>query len=177
VALCWVLHLVGDVHQPLHCAALYSADYQEGDAGGNLFGLKVDGRARVLHAYWDDLLGEVPGPYDDTPRRAAKVYDLAVRAAESLRDPKYSRDSLKDQLAEDRTFPRWAQRSHELARTVAYKDGEEDLAGVKIPGGNVPADAPAASKGYAERARAVASRQAALAGYRLADKLRALLQG
>src|SRR5579884_3097036 len=33
VALCWLEHLVGDVHQPLHCTSLFSAQFPAGDQG------------------------------------------------------------------------------------------------------------------------------------------------
>ncbi len=35
IALCWVEHLVGDIHQPLHTASLYSPAFPKGDRGGN----------------------------------------------------------------------------------------------------------------------------------------------
>ena len=31
VYLCWLLHLVGDIHQPLHCTTLFSEEFPEGD--------------------------------------------------------------------------------------------------------------------------------------------------
>jgi hypothetical protein len=31
-----VVHLVGDIHQPLHSVALYNLTYPKGDIGGNL---------------------------------------------------------------------------------------------------------------------------------------------
>lgn len=53
VALCWVLHLVGDIHQPLHVGSLYSTDrFSAGDRGGN--GIQTDDRN--LHARWDRAL-------------------------------------------------------------------------------------------------------------------------
>jgi hypothetical protein len=45
-ALLWVVHLVGDIHQPLHCA-------DHGDKGGNAIGVFVAGRVSNLHAAWD----------------------------------------------------------------------------------------------------------------------------
>ncbi|MFN7996882.1 MAG: S1/P1 nuclease [Bryobacteraceae bacterium] len=33
--LAWLEHLVGDLHQPLHCAARYTPHHPKGDAGGN----------------------------------------------------------------------------------------------------------------------------------------------
>ena len=45
-ALLWVLHLMGDIHQPLHCA-------DQGDFGGNRDEVWVKGRTSNLHAAWD----------------------------------------------------------------------------------------------------------------------------
>lgn len=53
VALCWVLHLIGDIHQPLHTGSLYSATrFANGDRGGN--GIETD--EGNLHARWDRAL-------------------------------------------------------------------------------------------------------------------------
>src|SRR5262249_42169966 len=54
VALAWVLHLVGDIHQPLHCGSRVTARQPEGDQGGNLF--RLGPRTDNLHAYWDTAL-------------------------------------------------------------------------------------------------------------------------
>jgi hypothetical protein len=35
VALAWLFHLVGDIHQPLHTAQLFTVEYPQGDRGGN----------------------------------------------------------------------------------------------------------------------------------------------
>ena len=51
----WLLHLVGDVHQPLHASTRVSSTDPEGDAGGNL--VKLDCSKCELHAFWDDLPG------------------------------------------------------------------------------------------------------------------------
>jgi hypothetical protein len=53
IALCWVLHLGADIHQPLHAGALYSADlFPDGDRGGN--GIRTDDG--TLHSRWDAAL-------------------------------------------------------------------------------------------------------------------------
>ena len=53
VALCWVLHLVADIHQPLHVGSLYTANlFSNGDRGGN--GVQTENRN--LHARWDRAL-------------------------------------------------------------------------------------------------------------------------
>ena len=59
--LVWLLHLVGDVHQPLHCATRVSATAAEGDDGGNAVKIECDGCPRELHAFWDDAPGRGRG--------------------------------------------------------------------------------------------------------------------
>jgi len=54
--LTWLLHLVGDIHQPLHAATRVSSTDPDGDAGGNL--VKLDCAKCQLHGFWDDLLGK-----------------------------------------------------------------------------------------------------------------------
>lgn len=53
--LAWLLHLVGDVHQPLHASTRVSGTDPNGDSGGNL--VKLSCTSCELHAFWDDLLG------------------------------------------------------------------------------------------------------------------------
>ena len=53
--LVWLLHIVGDIHQPLHASTRVSQPDPEGDAGGNL--VILDCAKCELHFFWDDLLG------------------------------------------------------------------------------------------------------------------------
>ena len=48
-ALKWLIHLVGDVHQPLHVGLA-------ADKGGNLFQVRAFRRGSNLHAVWDSEL-------------------------------------------------------------------------------------------------------------------------
>lgn len=62
-ALSFLIHYVGDIHQPLHCLAVLhplpnytpplAADGSSADAGGN--GFTLTGTPANLHAYWDDI--------------------------------------------------------------------------------------------------------------------------
>jgi len=53
--LVWLLHIVGDIHQPLHASTRVRQPDPDGDAGGNL--VKLDCSKCELHFFWDDLLG------------------------------------------------------------------------------------------------------------------------
>ena len=35
IALAWLFHLVGDIHQPLHTGQLFTVEYPKGDRGGH----------------------------------------------------------------------------------------------------------------------------------------------
>ena len=60
--LVWLLHIVGDVHQPLHCTARYGKTQKNGDAGGNFVKLSGEGATKELHAFWDGLPGDSDSP-------------------------------------------------------------------------------------------------------------------
>jgi hypothetical protein len=73
-ALVWLLHLVGDVHMPLHCTARFDRLLPQGDRGGTLILLSADPKDH-LHGFWDRALGE------DTDLRSAIAAARALPAA------------------------------------------------------------------------------------------------
>ena len=74
LALTWLFHLVGDVHQPLHSIALTGELYPEGDRGGNLFYIRVrpEDRTINLHQLWDGLVIGTDR-YRDVRNRAIEI--------------------------------------------------------------------------------------------------------
>ncbi len=178
IAICWIFHLVGDIHQPLHNVAYFSAkDFATGDLGGNAFGVQVDGKKIRLHTYWDNLLGDDPSFTDDSAEHEAKVFRQAVKVAESLRGLALS-DAEKDKLANNRTIASWSEESYGLAKTVGYQkaDGSGILEGVVVPfSGSIPDAAPEVGQDYIRAARAVAEVRAVLAGQRLSERIKMLL--
>ena len=51
----FMIHIIGDVHQPLHTAAYFSQQFPDGDLGGNKFMINYPAKKYAnLHAYWDD---------------------------------------------------------------------------------------------------------------------------
>ena len=51
----YLIHLAGDIHQPLHSVALFNKTYPKGDQGGNLLKIKppVNQSLGNFHSYWD----------------------------------------------------------------------------------------------------------------------------
>jgi S1/P1 Nuclease len=58
IALAWLFHLVGDIHQPLHTAQIFTVDYPQGDRGGNEICVRVTqaGQPMDLHRFWDGVI-------------------------------------------------------------------------------------------------------------------------
>ena len=53
-----LVHYTGDVHQPLHATSRYTAEYPNGDRGGNSYPLQSKDGIDELHALWDSVLYE-----------------------------------------------------------------------------------------------------------------------
>ena len=58
IALAWLFHLVGDIHQLLHTAQLFTVEYPQGDRGGNEICVRVTqaGQPMDLHRFWDGVI-------------------------------------------------------------------------------------------------------------------------
>jgi hypothetical protein len=98
--LVWLLHLVGDLHQPLHAVSRFTHQLPAGDLGGNRIRLCVPPCRRELHVFWDEALGH------GTPRQA-----LALAAALARPPP---------QRVTDTRITDWVAESGALARRVVY---------------------------------------------------------
>ena len=159
----WLLHLVGDIHQPLHGATRYFAG--KGDKGGNAVKIRLTpamtktfegslskNAPTELHLSWDDLPGEgEPGP----------ALAQAAAYAAGLPSPPAAEVAYTDPA-------RWAAESFALAKRDVYS----------APIGKSP-QPPASSgtssylitTGYYNKAMADARSRVALAGARLAKLL------
>jgi hypothetical protein len=99
--LVWLEHLVGDVHQPLHCVSRFDAAQTDGDNGGNF--VKLSGTPANLHAFWDDALGPADGDAG-----------AAIAAARKLTPPSAS-------LAKVSNVATWIDESVQAAKTHVYR--------------------------------------------------------
>jgi S1/P1 Nuclease len=98
--LVWLMHLVGDLHQPLHAASRFTHELPRGDLGGNRIRLCAPPCRRELHVFWDEALGR------GTPRRALAVAGALPRPA--------------PQRVADTRIADWVAESGDLARRVGY---------------------------------------------------------
>jgi hypothetical protein len=178
LALSWVLHLVGDAHQPLHGVALFTDErFVSGDRGGNdiiILGSGAPGsEARPLHRVWDELLGTDTAP---AALDAARLQLLGDRRLGPAPEAAASRDVAA-----------WVDEDCELARSAVYLPAilreVTRFERRPLPGGVTPAvvasgaDKPRLSlrRAYFTQAALVARKRAMLAGLRLAALLDAAL--
>ena len=159
-ALRLIIHFVGDIHQPLHCATRVSSANPEGDRGGNLVKIKIIGangqsKTTNLHSYWDGGLTTfpptganfAPPPLSSIPAAAAKA-----KAGNPATNP-----ALK--LDDPTNYQAWADESFELAKDVVYKG---------ISSGSKPTTA------YKNKGIKTARQRVAWGGYRLAALLNSI---
>jgi hypothetical protein len=152
VAIAWLEHLIGDIHQPLHASGRVTDSNPDGDQGGNLFLLTPKGTPRNqqenLHWLWDSIVLRYQPNSKDLPEDdyLFPIGDEMMRL--------YPYDKMKSELA-DGKFDVWKDESYKIASTEAYKGVEW----FKLP-----------SDEYKKKAFEIAQRRIALAGYRMADE-------
>lgn len=160
IELAWMLHLMGDIHQPLHSSSRVTAALPKGDRGGNA--VVLAGNVN-LHSFWDDILDEVyeastPGPL--TSKRAhEKTRDYIFTWAGEI-GTRFPRSAVSLGSSVD-AFETWEMDSVHLAEKHAYK---------AVTARQAPTST------YRNDVDAVSERAIAEAGYRLAALLNTLLE-
>ena len=154
-ALRFIIHLVGDIHQPLHCADRVDAN-GTGDQSGNRVLITVadsTGRLRPdrLHGYWDAGLNTFEG--------SSATIAAGIEKANPDQEPNLKIDP------NNFNFQNWSDESFKLAKDVAYA-GVPTVTDSKSPF-RVTAT-------YRARALTVVNQQIARSGYRLAKLLNAI---
>ncbi|RAZ91836.1 phospholipase [Mesorhizobium hawassense] len=142
--LVWLLHLIGDAHQPLHATARFSEAHPGGDQGGNLVLAKpAKGDTLKLHAYWDGMFGG---------------YTTTKGAMLDLKDSGLESVPVDTTKANEDNPEIWLKESAELAQKFAYSEPVLSATGTAE-----------LTRAYETAARDIARAQAALAAQRLAN--------
>ena len=104
-----LLHVVSDIHQPMHAVTRVSIKFPEGDRGGNLVPLSMNPVAKNLHAYWDRGAGLLSSK---KPFTQLKIIALATEIEQTW--PCSDVDATINPR-------RWAEESHQIAVKEAYQ--------------------------------------------------------
>ena len=142
--LAWLLHLVGDVHQPLHATQRFIATDTNGDGGGNdvkyCFSAQCAGGSS-LHSFWDGAFGN-----------SDNLASVIKFAGEMIPPP--------DDKANELDPATWIDESFELAKAKVYQPPVDNTLGPIV-----------LTNAYRKEAAIVATERASLAGARLANIL------
>ena len=163
----WLLHLVGDLHQPLHAVTGVSEACPKGDEGGNF--VIVHGQTRgepELHAFWDDILGKT-APSDKQTHKPRLDKDVAtaneIIASTRSAAPCANADSVEP--------ADWAAESFKMAQQDAYAIDLQP-----VPGDRAGKETTILDATYGQTAARDAKERIRAAGHRLALVLKPVLQ-
>ncbi|HEY0003307.1 MAG TPA: S1/P1 nuclease [Pyrinomonadaceae bacterium] len=149
--LAWILHLVGDIHQPLHTSARVTSrpDERQGDQGGNLFLLN----SQKLHGYWDGIV-------DLSVRRKTGERDQAyLERVAAMIMAEHPQSALSSRIQPGQ-FEAWAREGLATTKSSVYP--------ASLKRGQTPGEE------YRRQAFEISKEAIALGGYRLAQLLNQL---
>jgi hypothetical protein len=146
----WINHVVGDLHQPLHCCSAHDV-HEEGDDGGNKFMIKSPDQDRKvrLHGFWDGAIGRAIGAEREAGL-SPNVIDVTTRWTS---DPALQPE--KTQITNLNVMD-WLKSGAKLAEASVYMGIKEE-------------EQPNAK--YVNEQIKLCKKQAVLSGYRLATML------
>lgn len=161
-AIGWIIHIVGDVQQPLHAGHQMSANFPMTDrAGQSAWVKRPNGVVKDLHQYWDQTLDDsgvaLPAGQSDWANALIALWPRQKlgQALPAITDP-------------GATFAGYLDESAALAGAF-YK-------GTFLQATALPEQAPQASQAEQDESIAIAQERLATGGYRIADMLALAMQ-
>jgi len=153
-ALRCVLHIAGDLHQPLHCISKFDKRTPSGDQGGNRFSLYYNASGVIikdLHSLFDSVGGSWT---DYMPEPITSEYNQLLSANADAIMNEHPPTSFPDGWITDTKWQHWANESYYLAIEQAYT--------VLSLGQTI-------DQSYIDVIRPMLRKRIALAGYRIAN--------
>lgn len=159
VHLAWLLHLVGDVHQPMHCVALVTSRFPQGDRGGNDVGVRDRDDVVRLHGFWDDVVG-YDAYYPGVTKLVERISALPPSSAGKVGN-----------------FEGWVDEGHDLAIKYGYLDGKLEYVRYDDydSGKMAKEEVPQLPKFYFPQSRDLAQQRIGLAADRLVGQISAAI--
>ena len=156
----YLLHVVGDIHQPLHSTNYFNDTFKNGDLGGNLIKVNlINGTSFNLHSYFDSIaLEQDPDNRIQRPLNDSFREQLKGEARDLMK--KYTADSLAKEIA--KTDPKvWGAEAFEFAVNKIYSFTQRS--------NQITAE-------YQAEMQELLHRQLALGGYRLAEAIASIYE-
>jgi S1/P1 Nuclease len=148
VALCWMLHIGGDMHQPLHRGHRMDGGWLKTDRAGTIAFVRRPGStaAMQLHELWDGAFDPTGTGGGDEDGDVARLHTVLVQRTLSQ--------------AGNGNFTQWIDESETLA-------GQSGYSGPALLAAATPAAAPAMTPAYMAMLRNMAATRISAAGARL----------
>lgn len=155
IALCWLFHIAGDMHQPLHAGHLMNGRFPFTDQAGTIGWVRASSEAvpETLHQFWD-MAADRPGGDMVGADSIAEAVDPGLEPIAPA----------EDIMA---TYRGWVGESEDLAAEVAYR-------GAALDESREPERAPVLPPDYVAAAHETAEHRLAQAGARLAGLIQRL---
>lgn len=154
VQIAWVLHLIGDIHMPLHTASRVTEATPDGDRGGNSFSL-ADKWPSNLHSFWDGII-DVHSPKGEN----MTSFQYYTNQAKIITN-KHPKEEFGELV--DLQNP-----------TVWTKEGKQIVMDSLYPVTLIEGEKPSIS--YQEKSFEIAQKRMALSGYRMAEFLNTIFE-
>ena len=110
-----LVHLIGDIVQPLHSMNRFNEEYPKGDSGGNRFKLKYRYGVKSLHSLWDKVLYQErknirrPISEKNWDKLSNKVDQIMANYTAAVQDPT---------VYQNTDFDQWVQEGYEKAKPL-----------------------------------------------------------
>jgi hypothetical protein len=164
-----VLHLAGDMHEPLHAGHWWSTRFPKSDRAGTIAFVRPGPNQPPvkLHEFWDNAPNRLPeGPFENEATNSAEIATRIEAAFPASRLTPATPNALAGTAAHEE-FLAWVGESTRLAKDVAYT-------GTALNASDIRTTAPLMSEPYAKRMRVIADERLAEASWRIALLLRTL---
>lgn len=155
----FIIHSLGDIHQPLHTMETFVPKMPHGDRGGNNWHVKTtDGHTMALHAFWDSCGGQFTEDWPVMPRE--QIDSVAAELME-----RYPPSVFGDRLNVN-TYDGVAADSFKVGEQLVYtftNISDPNVSGSQVIYNLTPE--------YEQATRKECEKQIALGGYRLSQVL------
>lgn len=150
IALCWVFHITGDMHEPLHAGHSMTWRFPLTDRLGTIAWVRApDGRPVSLHEFWDSGA--------DLPGAETAAAEALAQRSEHLIGPAAKPLSATAAVQ----FATWVAQSRALAAIMVYR-------GAVLDASDNPATAPLLPASYVEATRTLSERRIGEGGQHIA---------
>lgn len=158
VAMVWVMHLVGDLHEPCHCASLITPNrfkLPDGDHVAVRLPVMLNGHQTGLHQYWDSLY------CSSSDWAKLNAWDQSV-----LSDPSLQPEQLPE-LQNHKEINQWIAESLADAEQYVYTPEIRQIVAAQDVDASKPFVPLTLTDPYKQQAEIIGRRRGALAGLRL----------